>query len=86
MINKPWTSLEIELIKRSYSDSDQSTMMILIPDRSYQAIKCKAMKLGVKKNNRGRYLKKPQIITHYQKKLQSGLLTIKGNLTTHRMM
>jgi len=78
-----WTRQEIDILLSNYSESTNYKMQSLLPFRTYDSIKQKAMSLGLKKNMREEH--SPTLNKH-SRMIDSGIITRTGNLTIHRMI
>jgi len=59
-MNRPWLKSEIELLKLVYSTTPSSELILIFSNRSYAAIKAKAITYNLKRvNNRKSYVNKP---------------------------
>ena len=78
-----WTTHEVQILIDNYPLCTQREIECLLPYRTYNSIKQKAMTLKVKKAFMEEPVKKR--IKTISRKIDSGIISIQGNITIHRM-
>ena len=77
-----WSTAEVNKLIKHYPVSTQEEMENLLPGRSYNSIKQKAKQLHVSKLFRESSFDK---LKTNQRKTNTGVVSLRGNVTIHRM-
>lgn len=77
-----WTEDELQKLVTHYPTATHNEMMYILKGRSHSSIKHKAKMMGVRKINKEASSIK---LDSSSKVIDSGVLSIRGNVTTHRM-
>jgi hypothetical protein len=76
-----WTEEEIEILKSNFSTCTNKELTRMLPLRSIDSVKQRALLLNLSKTS-----SRVQKVDIGYKKIWSGILSVNGNVTTHRMM
>ena len=78
----PWSQEELQKLRVYYPSLNQDEIMNMLPLRSYQAIKYKAKELQIRKRIRSTPSEYESV---KGRKIDSGYISVKGNIMVHRM-
>ena len=78
-----WTDAELDLLSRHYPTATQGEMATMLPARSYSAIKQMAKTMKLRKRVRNYAIEQ---LDKHSRMISSGILSQRGNITTHRMV